>query len=160
VGSREDPVEGKCHAAGSTLGGAGLRCRPSRRCARSSGDAVINLGYPWWLLAAVLVAFALLMYHVLRGRLSRWPLAGLAAVLAPVCTLAAVAVAVTLSATLSPLYEAPAAPSGTSDPPARTKPATTLDTTGPRTAAPTATPTASPSASSSPTASPSASPSP
>jgi hypothetical protein len=125
---------------------------------------VINLGYPWWLLAAVLVAFALLVYYLLRGRLSRWPLAGVAAVLAPVCTLATVAVAVTLSATLSPLYEAPAAPSGTSDPPARTKPAepderapvTTLDTTGPRTA----TPSASSSASSSATASSSASPSP
>ena len=126
---------------------------------------MINLGYPWWLLAAVLVAFALLAYHLLRGRLSRWPLAGLAAVLAPLCTLAAVAAAVTLSATLSPLYEAPAAPSGTSDPPARTKPdkpeertppVTTLDTTGPRTA----TPSASSSASSSATASSSASPSP
>ena len=123
---------------------------------------MINLGYPWWLLAAVLVAFALLVYYVLRGRLSRWPLAGLAAVLAPVCTLAAVAVAVTLSATLSPLYEAPAAPSGKSEPPARTRPdkpdertpVTTLDTAGPRTA----TPSASSSASS--TASSSASPSP
>ena len=132
---------------------------------------MINLGYPWWLLAAALVAFALLLYHVLRGRLSRWPLAGLAVVLAPVCTLAAVAVAVTLSATLSPLYEAPAVPSGASDPPARTRPAATPertapartpDTTGPRPAAPTATPTASPSASSSAssTASSSASPSP
>ncbi len=121
---------------------------------------MINLGYPWWLLAAVLVAFALLLYHLLRERLSRWPLAVGAAVLAPVCTLAAVAVAVTLSATLSPLYEAPAVPSGTSDPPTRTAPTTTLDTTGPRTPAPTATPTASPSASASSTASSSASPSP
>lgn len=130
---------------------------------------MINLGYPWWLLAAVLVAFALCLYYVLRGRLSRWPLAALAAVLAPVCTLAAVAVAVTLSAAFSPLFEAPAVPSGTSDPPARTRPATTvertapattLDTTGPRSAAPTATPSASPSASPSSTASSSASPSP
>lgn len=150
MGSRENPVEGTRHAAGSALRGA-----------------VINLGYPWWLLAATLVAFALLLYHVLRGRLSGWPLAGLTVVLAPVCTLAAVAVAVTLSATLSPLYEAPTVPSGTSDPPARTRPAATperttpartSDATSPRTAAPTATPTASPSASSS--ASASASPSP
>jgi hypothetical protein len=125
---------------------------------------VINLGYPWWLLAAVLVAFALFLYHVLRGRLSRWPLVALAAVLAPVCTLAAVAVAVTLSATLSPLFEAPAVPSGASDPPARTRPATTvertapattLDTTGPRTAAPPASPSASPTSTASSSASPS-----
>ena len=123
---------------------------------------MINLGYPWWLLAAVLVAFALFLYYVLRGQLSRWPLAGLAALLAPVCTLAAVSAAVTLSATLSPLYEAPAEPSGKPDPPARAIPATTLDTNGPRTAAPSATPTTSPSASSSlsSTASSSASPSP
>jgi hypothetical protein len=123
---------------------------------------VINLGYPWWLLGAVLVAFALLLYHLLRGRFSRWPLAGMAAVLAPVCTLAAVAAALTLSATLSPLYEAPAEPSGESDPPAQARPATTLETTGPRTAAPSATTTASPStfSSSSSTASSSASPSP
>ena len=160
MGSREDPAEGTRHAAGSALMGAGPHDRLSRRRVRSSGGAVINLGYPWWLLAAVLVAFTLLLYHALRGRLSRWPLAGLAAMLAPVCTLAAVAAALTLSATLSPLYEAPAEPSGGSDPPARARPATTPETTGPRTAAPSATQTASPSASSSSTASPSASPSP
>ena len=123
---------------------------------------MINLGYPWWLLAAVLVAFALCLYHILRGRLSRWPLAALAAVLAPVCTLAAVAAALTLSAALSPLYEAPTKTPGESDPPVRARPATMPETTGSQTAAPSATPTASPSAPASPsfTASSSASPSP
>ncbi len=124
---------------------------------------MINLGYPWWLLVVVLVVFASLLYQALRGRLSRWPLAGLAILLAPLCTLAAVAVAVTLSATLSPLYEIPAEPSvppartGPAEPTELTTPAATPDTTGPRTPAPTASPSASPSAS--PTASPSASPS-
>lgn len=162
MGSREYPAAGTRHAVGSVLMGAGPRARPSRRRVRSFGGAVINLGYPWWLLAVVLVAFVLLLYRALRGRFSRWPLAGLAAVLPPVCTLAAVAAALTLSAMLSPLYEAPAEPSGESDPPIQASPAPTLETTGPRTAAPSATLTASPSASSSAssTASSSASPAP
>ena len=126
----------------------------------ASGGAVINLGYPWWLLAVVLVAFVLLLYRALRGRFSRWPLAVLATVLSPVCTLAAVAAALTLSAMLSPLYEAPAEPSGGSDPPARARLATTQETTNPRTAVPSATPTASPSASSSSSSTPSSSASP
>jgi hypothetical protein len=160
VGSREYPAAGTRHAVGSVLMGAGPRARPSRRRVRSFGGAVINLGYPWWLLAVVLVAFVLLLYRALRARFSRWPLAGLAAVLSPVCTLAAVAAALTLSAMLSPLYKAPAEPSGGSDPPARARPATTQETTNPRTAAPSATPTASLSASSSSSSTPSSSASP
>ena len=174
VGSREDPVEGTLCAAGFALRGARLRGRQGghrgrlswRRVRRAGKAAVINLGYPWWLLASVLVAFALLLYHVLRGRTSRLPVAALAVVLAPLLTLAALAAAVTLSAVLSPFWEAPTAPSG---PLSQTEPATTVEQTAPtttseatrpRTASPAASPSASPTTSPSSSASSSASPSP
>ena len=47
---------------------------------------VLNLGYPLWLLLSVLVVFALLLYYVLRGRVSEGWRVALAVVLAPVCT--------------------------------------------------------------------------
>ena len=109
----------------------------------------LDLGYPLWLLISVLVIFAVLLYYMLGGRVSERLRAPLALVLAPVCTVAAVAVAVVLSALLSPFYETPTDP--VEPPPATTMP---LETTGP-TPPPTASPTTSPTAS--PTASPSAS---
>jgi hypothetical protein len=66
-----------------------------------------DLGFPLWLLISVLVIFALLLYYMLRGRVSQGLLIPLAVVLAPVCTAAAVAVAIVLSALLSPFYETP-----------------------------------------------------
>ena len=68
---------------------------------------VLNLGYPLWLLLSVLVVFAVLVYYMLRGMVSERLRVPLAIVLAPVCTVAVVAVAVVLSALLSPLYEPP-----------------------------------------------------
>jgi len=96
------PPRGHVTPSAPSSWGAGPRARSSRRCVRSFWGAVINLGYPWWLLAVVLVAFVLLLYRALRGRFSRWPLAGLATVLSPVCTLAAVAAGLTLCVMLSP----------------------------------------------------------
>jgi hypothetical protein len=118
---------------------------------------VLDLGYPLWLLISVLVVFAGLLYYMLRGRVSERLRAPLALVLAPFCTVAALAVAVVLSALLSPFYEAPTDPAG---PQPSTSPPTTpgtmpLETTGP-TASPSASPTASPTAS--PSASATASP--
>jgi len=117
---------------------------------------VLDLGYPLWLLISVLVVFAGLLYYMLRGRVSERLRAPLALVLAPFCTVAALAVAIVLSALLSPFYETPTDPAGpqpsTSPPTPGTMP---LETTGP-TASPTSSPTASPTAS--PSASATASP--
>jgi hypothetical protein len=120
---------------------------------------VLNLGYPLWLLVSVLAVFALLLYYVLGGRVSERLRLSLAVVLAPVCTVAAVAVAVVLTAFLSPIYETP---TDSAEPPVRTAPATTIDTTRLETAGPTASPSVSPGASpsASPSASSTASPSP
>ena len=61
---------------------------------------VLNLGYPLWLLLSVLVVFALLLYYVLRGTGVRGLRVPLAVVLAPVCAVVVVAVAVVISALL------------------------------------------------------------
>lgn len=125
---------------------------------------VLNLGYPWWLVVSVLVVFALLTYYVLGGRVSEGLRVPLAVILAPVCTAAAVAVAVVLTAFLSPRYESPVGPVEQPDrpPPATTPETTRLETTRLETIGPKASPTASPSASpdASPSASSTASPSP
>ena len=71
---------------------------------------VLDLGFPLWLLVSVLVVFALLLYYMLGGRVSEGLRVPLAIVLAPVCTVAAVAVAVVLSALLSPFFETPTSP--------------------------------------------------
>lgn len=127
---------------------------------------VLILGYPLWLLLSVLVVFALLLYFMLRGRVSEGLRLPLAVVLAPVCTVGVVAVAVVLSALLSPLYETP---NDSIRPHPRISPtpeATSLETSVPTaspspsvsaTASPSTTATASPSATA--TASPVASPS-
>jgi hypothetical protein len=104
---------------------------------------VLNLGYPLWLLLSVLVVFALLLYYVLRGRVSEGLRVALAVVLAPVCTVGVVAVAVVLSALLYPLYETPTDPVS---PKPLTSPAPTPDATSLETTGPTASPSASPSA--------------
>ena len=116
----------------------------------------LDLGYPLWLLISVLGVFAGLLYYMLRGRVSEDLRAPLALVLAPVCTVSAVAVAVLLSALLSPFYETPTDPPSPQPrtPPATTPNTTPLETTGP-TPPPTSTPT--PPSTASPTASPSAS---
>ena len=93
----------------------------------------LDLGYPLWLLISVLGVFAGLLYYMLRGRVSESLRAPLALLLAPLCTVAALAVAVILSALLSPFYETP---TDTASPQPRTSPATTpstmpLETTGP-----------------------------
>ena len=120
---------------------------------------VLNLGYPLWLLVAVLVVLGLLTFYVLRGRVSDRMLLPLTVVLAPVCAVMVVAIAVLISSLLSPFYEAPSdnlrkkpqkTPTATPEP-------TVPETTVPETTVPSASPTASPSAS--PTASPSAVPS-
>src|SRR5829696_4770058 len=116
---------------------------------------VLNLGYPLWLLLAVLVV---LTFYVLRGRVSDRMLWPLTVVLAPVSAVLVVAIAVLISSLLSPLYEAPT-DTATNKP--QKAPATTPEPTVPETTAPAASPTASPSVSPSatPSASPSASPS-
>jgi hypothetical protein len=53
---------------------------------------VSDLGFPLWLLISVLIVFAVLLYYMLRGRVSERLRAPLALVLAPVCTVAAVPV--------------------------------------------------------------------
>jgi hypothetical protein len=50
------------------------------------------LGYPWWLLVAVLVVFAALLWYALGGRVHPTQQLPLALVLAPACVLAAVVV--------------------------------------------------------------------
>ena len=120
------------------------------------GVGVLNLGLPWWLMAAVVVVFAALLWYVLGGWERPWVVAPLVFVLAPVCTLAALVVAMALSLVLTEPLESP--------PPARTERTdlrATPEPTGPaseatRYARP-ASPTASPSPSATPSASPSAS---
>ena len=115
---------------------------------------VLNLGYPLWLLVAVLVVLGLLTFYVLRGRVSDRMLLPLTIALAPVSAVLVVAVAVLISSLLSPFYEAP---SNTLREKPQKAPATTPEPTVPETTAPSASPTASPGPS--PTVSPSASPS-
>src|SRR5215213_1658345 len=123
-----------------------------RRGFGACGDAlgglvgVLNLGYPWWLLLAVLVVLGLLTFYVLRGRVSDRMLLPLTVLLTPVCAVLVVAIAVLISSLLSPFYEAPVYTTR------KNLPATTPEPT-----APTASPTASPSVS--PSATPSAIPS-
>jgi hypothetical protein len=119
---------------------------------------VLNLGYPLWLLVAVLVVLAGLSYYVLRGRVSDRMLLPLTVVLAPVCAVVVVALAVLISSLLSPFYEAP---SDSIQQRPRKPQATTPEPTGSETTGPTASPSPTPSVSSSvsPSAVPSASPS-
>jgi hypothetical protein len=112
---------------------------------------VLNLGYPLWLLVAVLVVLGLLAFYVLRGRVSDRMLLPLTVVLAPVCAVLVVAIAVLISSLLSPFYEAPVDTVRKKHP---NPPATTPEPTAP-TASPTASPSVSPSAT--PSAVPSAS---
>jgi hypothetical protein len=58
---------------------------------------VLNLGYPWWLLTAVIVVFAALLWYALGGWERPRIVVPLVSVLAPVCALAAVFVAMALS---------------------------------------------------------------
>ena len=58
---------------------------------------VLNLGYPLWLLLAVLVVLGLLTFYVLRGRVSDRMLWPLTVVLAPVSAVLVVAIAVLIS---------------------------------------------------------------
>ena len=117
----------------------------------------LDIGYPLWLLISVLVVFAGLLYYMLDGRVSERLRAPLALILAPACTVAAVAVAVVFSALLSPFFETQTDPGGPQPgtPPATTMPLETTGPTPPPTTSPTSSPTASPTVS--PTASPSAS---
>src|SRR5918994_1751766 len=171
----EDPANG-IPDAGVALRGASLchslgvhgdllytrRRHRGRRGLGTCGDAlgglekvgVQNLGYPLWLLVAVLVVLGVLTFYMLRGRVSDGMLVPLTIVLAPVCAVVVVAVAVLISALLSPFYEAPSDP--VQQKPERT-PAATPEPTSPATTGPTVSPTPSPSAS--PSASPSVSPS-
>src|SRR5215213_6439888 len=122
----EDPADG-IPEAGVALRGACLchslgvygdvlytrRRHRGRRGFGACGDAlgglvgVLNLGYPWWLLLAVLVVLGLLTFYVLRGRVSDRMLLPLTVVLTPVCAVLVVAIAVLISSLLSPFYEAP-----------------------------------------------------
>jgi len=108
---------------------------------------VLNLGYPLWLLAAVLVLLGALTFYVLRGRVSDRLLLPLTIALTPVSAVLVVAVAVLISSLLSPFYEAPS--NGLREKPQETP------TPTPEPTAPTTTPSATPSVS--PSASPSAS---
>ena len=101
---------------------------------------VIDLGYPLWLLISVLVVFAGLLYYILRGRV-RWAARASGHSSRARVHRAAVAVAVVLSALLSPFYEAPTDPV---EPQPRTSPATAPSTTPLETTGPTASPTSSP----------------
>jgi hypothetical protein len=103
---------------------------------------VLNLGYPLWLLVAVLVVLGLLTFYVLRGRVSDRMLLPLTVVLTPVCAVLVVAIAVFISSLLSPFYEPPS--DGLRKEPQKT-PAATSEPTAPETTAPSASPTASPS---------------
>ena len=125
---------------------------------------------PWWALVACLAASAIVAY-LLLGRTqagdSRWALFALTIVAAPVVLAGAMAVAVVLSTLLSAaLDEQPAAPTGPSEPAARTErtgaeatnqgtdPRTTSERAAPATGSPSASPGASPAASASASAAP------
>jgi hypothetical protein len=116
---------------------------------------VINFGYPWWLVAAVVVVFGALLWYALSGRARPSLVVPLVILLAPVCMLAAVVVAMALSLALTEPLEPPS--------PVRTEGTnlrSTPERTGPGTArsARPASPTASPSPSATPSATPAASP--
>jgi hypothetical protein len=100
-------------------------------------------GQAWWLVAAVLVGVAVLLWCVFEERVRPLVRLPLVVALTPVVTLAAAIVGITLPAALSGPYESP--------------PRTTERTASP---SPTASPSSTPTPSASPTASPSASPSP
>ena len=68
---------------------------------------MLNLGYPLWLLIAVLMVLGVLTFYVLHGRVADRILVPLTLVLTPLCTVAVLAVAVLISALLLPLFEAP-----------------------------------------------------
>jgi septal ring-binding cell division protein DamX len=125
---------------------------------------------PWWALVACLAASAVVAY-LLLGRTqagdSRWALFPLTVALAPVVLAGAMAAALVLSTLLSAaLDEQPAAPTGPSEPAARTERTgaeattegtdlgTTSEPTAPATSSPSASPGASPSASASASAAP------
>ena len=100
---------------------------------------MLNLAYPWWLMAAVVVV-AVLLWYALAGWERPWAVAPLVFVLTPVCVLAAVAVAMALSLALTEPLEPP-------PPPARIE-VSNLTTTPERTGSATTARPASPAASS------------
>ncbi len=125
---------------------------------------------PWWALLACLAASALAAYLFL-GRTqagdSPWALFPLTVALAPVILVGAMAAAVVLSTLLSAaLDDRTAAPTGPSEPAARTERTgaeattegtdlrTTLERASPATGSPSASPSASPAASASASAAP------
>src|SRR5215207_5124239 len=107
------------------------RRHSGRRGFGACGDAlgglvgVLNLGYPLWLLVAVLVVLGLLTAYVLRGRVSDRMLFPLTVLLTPVCAVLVVAIAVLISSLLSPFYEPPV------DTTRKNPPATTPEPTAP-----------------------------
>ena len=102
---------------------------------------MLNLAYPWWLMAAVVVVVAVLLWYTLGGWERPWAMAPLVFVLTPVCVLAAVAAAMALSLALTEPLEPPPPP------PARIE-VSNLTTTPERTGSATTARPASPAASS------------
>ena len=90
---------------------------------------MLNLGYPWWLLTAVIVVFAARLWFTLGGWERPRIVVPLLSVLAPVCALAAVFVAMALSVAITEPLKPPSPPQdGGTDlrtTPERTRPATT-----------------------------------
>jgi hypothetical protein len=156
------------------------RFRPARRCVASNGGkvcspapraretlsapiggsvGVLNLGYPRWLLTAVIVVFAALLWFTLGGWKRPRIVVPLVSVLAPVCAFAAVFVAMALSLAITESLKPPKPPQeGGTDlrkTPERTRSATTRSA---EPASPTVAPSPAATASATPSASPSASP--
>jgi hypothetical protein len=123
------------------------------------GVGVLNLGLPWWLMAAVVAVFAALLWYVLGGWERPWVVATLVFVLAPACTLAALVVAMALSLALTEPLESPPPARTEGTDPTRTTPEPTVPVSEATRSARPASPTASPSPSATPSATPSASPS-
>src|SRR5215203_5328631 len=98
------------------------RRHSGRRGFGASGDAlgglvgVLNLGYPLWLLVAVLVVLGLLTAYVLRGRVSDRMLFPLTVLLTPVCAVLVVAVAVLRTSGIYHEEESPGDHPGTDGP--------------------------------------------
>ena len=130
-------------------------------------------GQPSWLVAAVLVVIAVLLWYLFDGWVRPLARVPLVVALTPVVALAAAVVGITLSVVLSGPYEPPPRTTERTEPTAATPPVPSrgperAEETTQRTASPsptayppsTASPSASPSPSASSSPSPSASPSP
>ena len=162
---RYPPLPNVCRAVTPEPRMTGKVCSPAPRARETlfapvgGSVGVLNLRYAWWLLTAVIVVFAALLWYILGGWERPRIVVPLVSVLAPVCALAAVFAAMALSLVITEPLKPPSPPQdGGTDlrtTPARTRPATTRSA---EPASPTVAPSPAATASATPSASPSASP--